>query len=301
MTLSNEQLLQLLELAKSTAKQAGLLVNSYLDKEVMVTNKADASSLCTSVLTEVDIKAEKLIIKKLADSQKKYDLGLLTEEQQDDHSRLQKDYFWCIDPIDGTLAFTQKQAGFCVSIALVNQQGEAILAAIYDAFAKDLYYAGRHLGAYKNGQPLKINKHNSEYLQLISDHSFSQFDYCPQVETHLQQLAKQYSLGYQSQFQGGSVMNALWVLQAPMACFFKFPKSTDGGGCIWDFAASCCIAQELGRPITDIYGAPLQLNRAESVFMNHNGVIVSSQSQLGQSITDMYAQLNIKHKQAPLP
>ena len=56
----------------------------------------------------------------------RYDLALLTEELEDDGSRHVKDYFWCIDPIDGTLPFTQKKPGYGVSIALVARDGASV-------------------------------------------------------------------------------------------------------------------------------------------------------------------------------
>ena len=73
MLLSDTQIIELLELAKATAVEAGNLVHSYLTKTVAVQHKADAGSLNTAVLTEVDLKAEQLILQKLQASQKQYD------------------------------------------------------------------------------------------------------------------------------------------------------------------------------------------------------------------------------------
>ena len=53
----------------------------------------------------------------------KYDFGILTEETPDNGSRLVKDYFWCVDPLDGTLPFTEGTPGYSVSIALVSKSG----------------------------------------------------------------------------------------------------------------------------------------------------------------------------------
>ena len=165
---------------------------------------------------------------------------------------------------------------------------------MYDAYQQELYYASQGNGAFKNDQPLTRNNSTASELALIADHSFAQFSYCPQIQQQLQQFAQQQQLHFRSQFIGGSVMNALWVCQHAMGCFFKFPKATDGGGCIWDFAASCCIAQEMGISITDIHGAPLELNRADSVYMNHKGVIVSSQAVLATFIQQLYQANNIQ-------
>jgi fructose-1,6-bisphosphatase/inositol monophosphatase family enzyme len=65
--------------------------------------------------------AQAAVLEVLAPTFKAYDLGLLTEELADDGSRFEKDYFWSIDPLDGTLPFTQGKPGYAVSIALVRR------------------------------------------------------------------------------------------------------------------------------------------------------------------------------------
>ena len=47
-----------------------------------------------------------------------FEVGFLSEETEDNGSRFEEDYFWCIDPMDGTLAFINGHPGFSVSIAL---------------------------------------------------------------------------------------------------------------------------------------------------------------------------------------
>ena len=71
-------------------------------------------------------------------------------------------------------------------------------------------------------------------------------------------------------------MNACSVLENFPACYFKFPKSKNGGGSIWDFAATTCIYQELGLPATNFEGGKLDLNRKDSTFMNHQGVFYAN-------------------------
>lgn len=86
-------------------------------------------------------------------------------------------------------------------------------------------------------------------------------------------------------------MNAIWVLERAPACYFKFPKPGNGGGCIWDFAATACIYNELGAVASDIYGNALDLNRSDSAFMNHRGVLFASSADLAGRIRELYGQL----------
>ena len=70
----------------------------------------------------------------------------------------------------------------------------------------------------------------------------------------------------------GSVLNGILVLENGPAIMLKFPKKENGGGSIWDFAATTCIYQELGLPATNFEGGKLDLNKKAGTFMNHEGV-----------------------------
>ena len=115
--LSKSELSQLCELAKTAALEAGDYIQSQFETNVIKQKKVGGDSIASQIVTEVDLKGQELIVDKLAESIQNYDFGLLTEEAVDDQSRLNKDYFWCIDPLDGTLPFTEKRTGYAVSIA----------------------------------------------------------------------------------------------------------------------------------------------------------------------------------------
>jgi 3'-phosphoadenosine 5'-phosphosulfate (PAPS) 3'-phosphatase len=89
--------------------------------------------------------------------------------------------------------------------------------------------------------------------------------------------------------QGGAAMNACWVLENGPACYFKFPKPQDGGGSLWDYAATACIFKEAGAFVSDIYGNQLDLNRPDSTFMNHRGILYSTDRKLAERILEFYA------------
>ena len=72
------------------------------------------------------------------------------------------------------------------------------------------------------------------------------------------------------------------------AIYFKFPKPEQGGGCLWDFAATAALFNEMNCYATDFYGKPLDLNRADSVFMNHRGVIFTTDKSLSTDIQGLF-------------
>ena len=108
MKLSAHHLASLKDVAVDAARQAGNLISEFAGKRVVQESKQAGDSAASQVVTEVDRLSENLIIDCLQSTIHEFDLGLLSEERGDDHSRLNKDYFWCIDPIDGTLSFTHE-------------------------------------------------------------------------------------------------------------------------------------------------------------------------------------------------
>ena len=77
-------------------------------------------------------------------------------------------------------------------------------------------------------------------------------------------------------------MNACQVLESRHACYVKLPKKEEGGGSIWDYAATACIANEADTWVSNVYGQDLELNRRESTFMNHQGVVFASNKKIAE-------------------
>ena len=133
MELSESDLFELAKTAIHAATTAGKLIKSSQGKELARQHKAGGSSKAAQIVTEVDFESQKIILEVLEPSSKEFGLALLTEESVDDKSRLEKDFFWCIDPLDGTLPFTESVPGYSVSIALVSKADSAGLIFSKDA------------------------------------------------------------------------------------------------------------------------------------------------------------------------
>ena len=292
MILSTGDLLSLTDTAITAARQAGAILTHYPQGEIAVQNKIGGESLASQVLTEVDLLCQEVILKTLLPTCQSFDLALLSEESIDDKKRLEKDYFWSIDPLDGTLAFIESTSGYAVSIALVSRTGEALIGVIYDPIKQTLYHAVRGLGAFRNKQAWRIEKLSfpaSTSLTIVSDRSFLQQSYYTRVMSELEGFALESGFdGLQSIQHGGAAMNSCWVLENSPACYFKFPKSKNGGGSLWDYAASTCIFSETGAYVSNIHGQALELNRADSCFMNHQGILYASTPDIAQKVREIY-------------
>lgn len=265
-------LIPLKESAINAALAAGKHIKKYLNEDIKFEEKDGGTNYASQVVTKVDKECEDIILSHLVPTCETYNLALLTEETEDDGSRFQKDFFWCIDPIDGTLAFINKEPGFSISIALVSKSGKSVIGVIYDPSTDTLYHGADGHGVFKNEEPWEMNSPNN-YLTYVTDKSLSD---TPREEELVQLLEDKVNELELEKFEvlqgGGSVLNAINVLRNPPACMIKYPKKEIGGGSIWDFASTACLFQELGLRATNFEGQPLDLNRKDSTFMHHEGI-----------------------------
>ncbi|MGH1492916.1 MAG: 3'(2'),5'-bisphosphate nucleotidase CysQ family protein [Acidimicrobiales bacterium] len=283
MKLSTTDLNELANLAISAATEAGEMIARSRPQDIQ--HKAGGASLASQVVTEIDRRSEDIILNILTPTLERFELGLLTEEQHDDGSRLTADYFWCIDPLDGTLPFIEGTPGYAVSIALVGRDGTPWIGVIYDPVETTMVYAIKGAGAFHDHRRWPTEPQSrGEVLSVFADRSFFTSDDHDDVVAALDHVARDMGLtGLRLHPTGGAVMNAFGVLAHPPACYFKDPKPT-GGGSLWDFAATACLFHEVGAAATDIHGDPLDLNRADSSFMNHRGVLFATDEALALRI-----------------
>ncbi|MCP3848965.1 MAG: inositol monophosphatase, partial [Gammaproteobacteria bacterium] len=274
----------------------GHIIAEHSKRPTSVQRKQGGNTLASQVITEVDLLSQAIILKTLLPTCKNFDLALLTEEASDDKMRLEKDYFWCIDPLDGTLPFIDKTSGYAVSIALVSRSGKSLIGIIYDPFEQTLYHAVRGMGAFRNKKKWAL-KHGShikkEVLTIVSDRSFLQQKNYTRTIQSLELIAT--TLGFSGLKQishGGAAMNACWVLENSPACYFKFPKKENGGGSLWDYAATSCLFDEIGAVASHINGKSLELNRQDSTFMNHQGILYTSHQEIAANIQALFQDLH---------
>ncbi|MFY0652304.1 MAG: inositol monophosphatase family protein [Cyclobacteriaceae bacterium] len=289
MNLTEYQLSELKEIAKKAAKTAGEYIQSQFDQHYVKQKKEGGDSLASQVVTEVDIKAQEIILGHLADSIKNYDLGLLTEESEDDNSRHTKDYFWCIDPMDGTLPFTERRTGYAVSIALISKAGDPVVSAVYIPDLEECYAAVKGLGVELNEEAYSREGLNPEkrIYDVYWDQSFKSEPYFNQVLNQLNEYAQKEDLEIKLHTNYGGVRNAIGVTKSYYSSYFKFPKKKLGCGSIWDYAATRLFFEELDINVANSQGERLHLNNNHTTFMNEGGILYATNSKLAQFIIEL--------------
>ena len=166
MTLTDSDLSDLLSLAITAAERAGAHIQSMVGRHGETKSKVAGGTPASQVVTDVDFHAQRLILDTLRNSIEQFQLGLLTEECEDDSSRFECDYFWCIDPLDGTLPFVEGSPGYSVSIALVSREGKPVIGVIRDPVNGETFHALGGLGAFKMvvRSPVKLDQNQNHSL-----------------------------------------------------------------------------------------------------------------------------------------
>ncbi len=282
--LRSQDLGYLADAACTAARAAGEHISST--RPAMIEEKAEGTTEASRVVTDVDRKSQEIILDLLHESVGRFSLGVLCEESEDDRGRLQSEYFWSVDPLDGTLPYTEARPGYAVSIALVSLAGVPEIGVIFDPSEDILYCAVRGQGIRCNGKPWTPPKEASDAaLSVLADRSITKRPDYAQLVASLDELSTElYGSRAEVLLGRGAVMNACYVLSHAPACYFKIPKTEAGGGALWDFAATACLFEEAGAVATDIFGQPLELNRSESTWMNHHGVLYATSSSLAKRI-----------------
>ena len=146
------------------AKEAGNAIMQVYKQDFEVEYKKDSSPL-----TLADKKANDIIedgLNKLPVS-----FPILSEEGKEIPYRDRKhwEYFWLVDPLDGTKEFVKKNGEFTVNIALIYKD-TPVLGVVYAPALDACYWAKQDEGAFKDGQklPLKIESQRNTYKIVVS-------------------------------------------------------------------------------------------------------------------------------------
>lgn len=284
----------LCETAITTARAAATYIQSVDRSTIEPQHKSSGSSQASQVVTAIDFKSEAIIREYLLPACEQWDIAFAGEESAltESQARHCKSYFWCVDPLDGTQPYIEGRPGYAVSIALVDRAGTPLIGVVCDPINGEIIHAIRNQGAFINGVvSLTTNREATHALEVFADRSFAAEAKQHGLLEKIHHVAQQMHLGEVKVVYGnGAVKNACQVLRSPAACYIKLPKPNAGGGSIWDFSATACIAKESGGWCSSIQGQPLDLNRRGSTFMNHQGVLYASSRALGQCLVDQLSQ-----------
>lgn len=233
--MNNEKKSEYLEFAKGVALKAGEIMLGYFDTDVERRLK-DAKELVTVADEEIN----QMVIDEVGRVYPEHSVS--GEEASADNG---SDEVWVCDPIDGTIPFTQGVPISVFSLALVVD-GKSIVGVVCDPFTKRFYSAAQGMGAFVNGDEIKVSGKVLDSQSTVDIEWWSQSDFdLGQVPHEIATKTGAYAPCL------GSTVNACALVASGKyeACLFAGSK-----GKFVDIAAVKVIAEEAGGKVTDLFG-----------------------------------------------
>jgi myo-inositol-1(or 4)-monophosphatase len=135
-----------LDLLRTAAVTAGIIASSYFRRDLKTWTKENSSPV-----SEADIVLDKFLYSALTTARPTY--GWLSEESEDDQSRLRHSRVFIVDPIDGTRGFIRGEDSWTVSLAIV-ENGIPVVGVVFAPARNEMYDAYAGGGARLNGSPI---------------------------------------------------------------------------------------------------------------------------------------------------
>ena len=219
-----------------------LSFGAELSKEVVeiqergfeTTEKSDSSPL-----TEADLHSNKRIREFLLANTNV--LKIISEEDKEIsyEDRKDWDFYWMIDPIDGTKEFVKGGDDFCINIALCNGD-RPVFGYVACPKKRDQYYAIEGRGAFKNGERIyakySINP-QSNLVKVVASKSHMN----EKTSEFINNLEKIYEV---ETLNVGSSLKFCLVAEGEAHIYPRFGPTME-----WDTCAPHIIAEESGANV----------------------------------------------------
>ena len=215
-----------LAIAKSAALEAGkyLLINQ--GKELKILHDAGRD-----IKLQLDIDTEN-IIKKNISSQSEF--PILGEETgfTDDVG----EFYWVVDPLDGTSNFLRDIPISCVSIALM-QNLTPILGVIYDFNHDDLYFGHQNSKAFLNQEQISVSDYSEKSQSTLVTGIPAKTNYS---DDEFKNMIDDFQHWKKVRMIGSAAMAAIYVAAG------KAETYKENGIFLWDIAAGAAIVSAAG-------------------------------------------------------
>jgi 3'(2'), 5'-bisphosphate nucleotidase len=246
-TQAENWLCELLPHVVSLAREAGrAIMGVYSEPNPAVEYKQDKSPL-----TQADLASHHVILNGLA--QLSPDWPILSEEASEVPFDLRKSwqYFWMVDPLDGTKEFLRRSGEFTVNIALINANNP-ILGVVYGPAIDVLYFAARGAGAWKaSGEvvsQIKAARAVNGSVRMVVSRSHRSSEDKPSRSPGIMENWEVIAMG--------SSLKFCLIAEGSADVYTRTGPTME-----WDTAAAHLILQEAGGMVTDLDGNSLHYNK----------------------------------------
>lgn len=230
-----------LQAIKDIALIAGAAVMDIYKRDFKVYEKEDKSPL-----SEADIVANRILCENL----ECFNIPLLSEENKltSFNERKNWEYFFMIDPIDGTKEFIKKNGEFTINIALIHKD-TPVLGVVYAPAIDVLYSAKKGCGAFRNDVSLPLLQQSEVYTIVASKSHMSE-----ETRYFIDSINTNKSKNFISM---GSSLKFCLVASGEADIYPRLAPTME-----WDTAAADAIVREAGKMSYDFFTKkPLVYNK----------------------------------------
>jgi myo-inositol-1(or 4)-monophosphatase len=252
----------------NVAREAALKAGRYaLDRSGNI-EQVEYKGALNNLVTDVDKRSEAMIVETIREHFPGH--GILAEESASGRygQKIEDEYLWIIDPLDGTTNYAHGFPFYCVSIG-VAVNGKVRAAAAYIPFLDELFTAVRGEGARLNGKTIGVSSAEDLPHSLIS----TGFAYDRQRKSdNLRYFEEVMARAQGVRRAGAAVIDLCYVACGRFDGFWEFEL------CPWDIAAGQLIVTESGGEVGMVNGKELD------IFGNN---IVATNGKIHKELTDV--------------
>ena len=238
------------KIALLAAQKAGDLLVAMSSGDLKVEYKG-----AIDLVTQADRVAEALIVKLLRKQFPGDDI--MTEES--DQERTGSDRRWIIDPLDGTTNYAHRFPFWCVSIAF-EFKGQVVLGAIYNPNLNELFTARKGIGAWMNGNKIKVSSQSVLKKSLLA--TGFPYDVHYSRKDNLDNFRKFIKRAQAVRRPGSAALDLAFVACGRFDGFWEMKLKT------WDMAAASLMVAEAGGKLSGFKGQKFSIYVPECLATN---------------------------------
>ena len=217
------------------AKQASLLAGgklraSFFESQELISNSGRDIKLAIDQEIEGDIKGQL----------QRFGYGFLGEETGlniDDSS----EYFWVVDPLDGTSNFYRNIPICANSIALMDSNLNVHVAVVNNFLEEKLYFASKGNGSFCNDLSLSVSETLLKSSSTLMTGIPAKTNY---LDSEFHEMIQLFQEWKKVRMIGSAAIAGAWVAEGIADCY------KENGIFIWDVAATMLLVQEAGGKIS---------------------------------------------------
>jgi myo-inositol-1(or 4)-monophosphatase len=268
--------------AAGIALEAGALIRGFFERGVATEYKGDVD-----LVTEADRASETLITERLSAAWPEH--GIIGEEGA--RRRMDGEYRWYVDPLDGTTNFAHGFPVFCVSLGLERRRpgladgedGEMVAGVIYDPTRDELFAAEAGRGAWLNGRRIRVSGTKTLSEALLAT-GFPSRKRHANPNIHFYQEFTLRSHGVRR--AGSAALDLAYTACGRLDGFWEFNLNP------WDTAAGTLLVLEGGGSMSTFEGGPFRLNSRE---------VLATNGHLQPEVTGLFADVLAGRDLSPIP